>query len=146
MKKIFFLFMATITANILFLLTKLSMSSILIKHFRSSQSNQKSTPTSLNDSVHNITNTIIWACYSSTTNLPWLNTCLIRSLTAITLLRVFKIKSTLHIGARLEKKQSEVPKKLEAHMWIEDLNGIIICDQVADIDSYNELQTGEDYY
>ena len=78
---------------------------------------------------------VVWASYAVTTNLPWLDSCLIRSLTAITLLRFLGVPCTLHIGARKQVDTGE----MEAHIWVQSGDGKVVCDGVADLGSYAEF-------
>ena len=74
-----------------------------------------------------------WVCY----NIPWLNTCLIRSLTVSALLNLFGIDAKFRLGVRKEEKSDSI----EAHAWVEDSEGNILCDGVMDLSSYHELKT-----
>jgi hypothetical protein len=80
---------------------------------------------------------IVWGCYVVTTRLPWLDSCIIRSLTAYPLLRVVNHPVRLHLGVRHENRGEGIA----AHLWVSDTSGVI-CDLVSDLDSYQEITSG----
>ena len=127
--RILLLLLALIYAHAFFLLALARSTSKVVQTFSAHSADRQEEANILQD-------TIIWAVYVWTTRLPWLNTCLIRSLTTYSLFRLFKISAVLKVGAR---KDATGAGELEAHMWIEDPAGKVLCDAVKDLNTYQEF-------
>ena len=82
---------------------------------------------------HNSSKSAVWAACCVTYSLPWLDSCLIRSLTTATLLRALRTPYSFHIGVRKSNEE------LEAHVWVALPDGTPLCDGVADLASYTEM-------
>lgn len=76
---------------------------------------------------------VVWAIEAADTNLPGSRTCLVRSLSAETLLRVYGYIPEHRIGV---DKESE--GEIKAHSWLEHEDDVIIGD-VEHLSRYNVL-------